>query len=324
MTKIRYYYDTETCRYERIQTTKPDLVMNFFGILFAILIIGVSAIYIYITHFPSPKENTLRKENEDLLTSYKLVDKELSKVKKMLTALQERDDNIYRVIYEAEPIPKEIRNAGTGGTQKYKALLNKKLAREDLIISTLNKIEKLKRQMYIQTKSYDEIVNLARNKYDLLASIPAIQPISNKDLKKFASGYGMRFHPILKVKRMHQGCDFSAKKGTPIYATGDGKVVMSRRNRGYGHFIKIDHGFGYKTHYAHLSRYAVRNRQKVKRGDLIGYVGSTGLSVAPHLHYEVVYNGRKVNPINHFYNDLTPDQYNKLLEMAALENQSLE
>jgi murein DD-endopeptidase MepM/ murein hydrolase activator NlpD len=252
-----------------------------------------------------------------------MLNKEINNVGDMLSVLQDRDDNIYRVIFEASPIPMEIRKSGTGGTEKYKALLEEKLSREDLIIGTLQKIDQLKKEMYIQTKSYDELVALSKRKAEMVSAIPAIQPIANQDLRRFASGFGYRTHPILKVSRMHTGCDFSAPTGTPVFATGDGKVITAKRSSGYGNEIEIDHGFGYITKYAHLSSFDVREGQKVKRGQQIGKVGNTGLSVAPHLHYEVMHNKNKVNPVNYFFNDLTPEEYDQMLEMASIENQSL-
>ncbi|MBB6463250.1 M23 family metallopeptidase [Flammeovirga kamogawensis] len=324
MAKIKYYYDTETCRYERVRTSTFDIFINITGLLFACSLFGFFFSAIYIKYFPSAEEARLKKENTDLLYSHKLLQKEVTEVSDVLASLQDRDDRIYRVIFEAEPIPQEIRQAGTGGSQKYQDLLDKKLAREDMILSTLSKIDNLKRQMYVQTKSYDEIVDLALNKSKMMAAIPAIQPVDNKDLKRLASGYGMRIHPILKVKKMHTGIDFSAPKGTPIYATGDGKVIKARKsNRGYGWEIEIDHGFGYVSKYAHQSKFYVKRGQKVTRGQKIGEVGSTGSSTAPHLHYEVIHKRKKVNPIKYFSKNITADQYSTLLEKASVENQSL-
>ncbi|UZR94428.1 M23 family metallopeptidase [Chondrinema litorale] len=324
MAKIKYYYDTETCRYERVKTSPLEYVINALGLLFVCVIFGIFFAWAYLAIFPSPNELKLVKENEELLYHYNSMNKELKNVQNMMTALQKRDDDIYRTIFEAEPIPMEIRQAGTGGSQKFQDLLESRLEREGLIINSLNKIDVIKRQMYIQSKSFDEIVELARSKQEMLAHIPAIQPIANKELKRLASGYGMRFHPILKVRRLHAGCDFSAPLGTPIYATGDGKVVkVQKSNRGYGNQVEIDHGFGYISKYAHMSKFEVRVGQKVKRGQIIGLVGNTGLSVAPHCHYEVIYKNRKVNPVNYFFNDLTDEQYEEMVKISSQENQSL-
>jgi murein DD-endopeptidase MepM/ murein hydrolase activator NlpD len=324
MARIKYYYDTETCKYERIKVTTWDIALNLLGFLSVSILIAVGIFMAYYNYFDSPKEARLRKENEDLQFYYQILEKEMNDVSKMLAALQERDDNVYRVIFEADPIPATIRTAGVGGSERYKHILEKGVEKESLIISAHHKIDKLKKQMYIQTKSYDEIIQLAQNKDKMWASIPAVQPIQNKELKRLASGFGMRMHPIYKVKRMHTGCDFSAPRGTPIYATGDGVVKTVRTNfGGYGKEVEIDHGYGYVTKYAHMDGFAVKKGQKVKRGELIGYVGNTGASTAPHLHYEVIKDGKKVNPVHFFFHDINDEEYEKLLELASRENQSL-
>jgi murein DD-endopeptidase MepM/ murein hydrolase activator NlpD len=324
MARIKYYYDTETCKYERLRVSSLDMILNSLGFVFVSIIFAAGLLWIYLSYFESPKEAMLARERDELILYYEILNKELEESNKMLSALQERDDNIYRVIFEAEPIPQSIRNSGSGALNRYKHLLGKNLKREEVILSTVTKIEKLKKQMYIQTKSYDEIIKLAKNKTQMLACIPAIQPVHNKELNKLASGFGMRIHPIYKVKIMHTGVDFAAPRGTAIYATGDGVVkVVTTHFGGYGKEIEIDHGYGYVTKYAHLEKFNVKPGQKVKRGELIGYVGNTGTSTAPHLHYEVIYNTKKVNPVHYFYNDLNPAEYEKILELAAIENQSL-
>lgn len=323
MARIKYYYDTETCKYERIKISKWDILLNSLGILTLSLILAAAILFISSTYFESPQVSLLKKENKELTIYYDEMQKDLDQMKGMITSLQERDDNIYRVIFEADPIPSTIRQAGVGGTDRYRALREEKLVREDLVISTFGKIDQLKKQMYIQTKSYDDILQMAINKTDMLASIPSIQPIPNKDLKRLASGYGMRMHPILKVRRMHAGCDFSAPTGTPIFATGNGKVIRARYFKTSGNMIKIDHGYGYQTKYLHMVKFAVKEGQKVKRGDIIGYVGNTGLSKAPHCHYEVWKDKKHINPVNYFYNDVTDEEYDKLLELASRENESL-
>ena len=325
MARIKYYYDAETCKYERIKVSTWDVALNLLGFLSVAIIIAVGILIAYNTYFDSPKEAYLKKENEELKLYYDILEKQMSDAEKMLVSLQERDDNVYRVIFEADPIPPTIRTAGTGGANKYKELLDG-LEQEQLILAALTKVDQLKKQMYIQTKSYDEILELAQNKADMLAAIPAIQPVSNKELKRLASGFGRRWHPIYKVKKMHWGVDFSAPRGTPIYATGDGVVISAKKSSralGYGNQVKIDHGFGYQTNYAHMHSFVVKRGQKVKRGELIGYVGSTGGSTAPHVHYEVIKNGKKINPVRYFFHDISDDEYDKLLELASIENQSL-
>ncbi len=324
MARIKYYYDTESCKYERIKVSKGDIFINFLGFLFLGVIIAVALLFVYFTNFDSPKEALLKKENKELLLKYDLLSKELNQVENILTALQDRDDDIYRTIFEANPIPESVREAGVGGANKYQALMEEDLEQEALILSTFQKIDKIKKKMYIQSKSYDEILKMANDKAKMLASIPAIQPISNKELKRLASGYGMRIHPIYKVRKMHTGVDFSAERGTPIYATGDGIVRRATYSLGgYGRQVEINHGYGYITKYAHMSKFIVKKGQKVKRGEIIGYVGSTGTSVAPHLHYEVIRNKKKVNPVHYFFNDLSAEEYEEILKLSSVENQSL-
>ena len=242
----------------------------------------------------------------------------------MLTEMEHRDDNIYRAVLGAEPIESSIRNAGIGGADRYQDIRDKDIIHEDIIVKLNEQVDKLRRKIYIESKSQDEVVQMAVNKEQLFSAIPAIQPVANKELIRLSSGFGMRFHPIYKVKKMHPGIDFSAPIGTPIYATADGVVdKVSVSFSGYGKVIEIDHGFGYRTRYAHMHGFAVSKNQKIKRGELVGYVGNTGLSTAPHLHYEVFINGRHVNPVHYFFNDLNPEEYEKIVELASVENQSL-
>lgn len=323
MAKIQYYYDTETCKFEPVKTSNADIVLNLAGFLVFSLFISIGLVTFYVNYFPSEHEANLVKDNQQLLLKYQVLNKEVSAANQVLRTLQERDDNVYRVVFEAEPIPMEVRSAGTGGTEKYRDLLDERLKHEDIIIGAFQRLDKLRKQMYIQTKSYDELFEKAKEKAKMLASMPAIQPISNKNLTQFASGFGMRMHPIYKVMKMHTGCDFSAPNGTPVYATGDGVVISSEVSSGYGNQVEIDHGYGYITKYAHLSAFSVRKGQRVKRGQKIGAVGSTGVSVSPHLHYEIMRNGNKIDPVNYFFNDLSPAQYEKLLEIAKQERQSM-
>ena len=323
MAKIKYYYDTESCRYERIKVSSWDVVFNLLGFLVVSSLIGLGIFFLTDHYFESPTKAALRKENEELKLYYDILENEMSDVSEMLTVLEERDDDIYRVIYGVEPVPEEIRSAGFGGSNRYRDLLQKGLEREELILANHKKIDKLKKQMYIQTKSYDEIMDMAMENTEKLASLPAIQPVSNKELKRLASGFGMRMHPIYKVMRMHKGTDFSVPTGTPVYSTGDGEVISTfTKFNGYGKYIKIQHGFGYQTLYAHLSQFLVRPGQKVKRGQIIGYSGNSGASTAPHLHYEVIENGKKVNPVNYFYQDVSDAEYAEIVRLSAIENQS--
>jgi murein DD-endopeptidase MepM/ murein hydrolase activator NlpD len=294
------------------------------GFLVVSSIIGLGIFFATDHYFESPAKASLRKENEELKLYYELLENDLSEANRMLSVLEERDDDIYRVVFGVEPIPDEIRSAGIGGSNRYRELLEKGLKREELILNNMQRIDKLKKQMYIQTKSYDDIMDMARDKEALLASMPAIQPVSNNELRRLASGFGYRMHPIYKVRKMHTGTDFSLPTGTPVYATGDGEVVYTKTKfSGYGKHIKIKHGFGYLTLYAHLSEFLVKPGQKVKRGQVIGYSGNTGGSTAPHLHYEVIKDNKKVNPVNFFYQDLSDEEYAEILRLSNLENQSM-
>lgn len=324
MARIKYYYDTETCKYERVRTTKTDIVLNTLGIISLTLTMAVGLLLLYSNYFESPKELLLKNEVKELEYYYENLNLEVTKLNRILVEMEHRDDNIYRKVLGAEPIDNSIREAGIGGMDRYEDIRSKSIIHEELILNLSEVVDKLKRKTYIESKSQDDVVALAENKEKLFAAIPAIQPISNKELIALASGYGLRIHPVYKVKKMHTGIDFAANIGTPIYATADGIVDHTNVSfSGYGKMIEIDHGFGYRTRYAHMHGFAVYKGQHVKRGELIGYVGNTGLSTAPHLHYEVFINGVHVDPVHYFFNDLNPAEYEKVIELASIENQSL-
>ena len=323
MSKIKYYYDTKTLSYKPIESTGIEKFKKFIVYLSSSAILAFFTLLIFFQYFDSPKEKRLKGEINHLLSQYEIINNDLEKIELVLDDIQKRDDNIYRTIFEADPIPTSIRKQGFGGVNRYKKLSG--YSNSDLIINTSKKIDQLTKQLYLQSKSFDEIIELAKNKSKMLASIPAIQPVANKDLKRMTSGYGYRIHPIYKTRKMHYGMDYSAKVGTEIYATGDGVISKVKRSkRGYGNYVKINHGFGYETLYAHMSKYIVKKGQKVKRGEVIGYVGNTGISTAPHLHYEVRKDNKKINPVNFYFNDLTPDEYEKMLELASQPNQSFD
>jgi len=324
MRKTKYYYNKETCNFEVIKLKKREILLKYITFFSVVLFCSFILILFYDTYFESPKILSLKKENEELKTHFQILDEEMKLANKMLSNLEQRDDNVYRIIFEAEPIPSSIRKAGIGGIEKYKELLEGGLEREDIIIETYAKSDELKRKMYIQTKSYDELIQLANNKEKLLASIPAIQPISNKNLRRISSGYGRRIDPYLKVMRMHWGMDFSLKKGNEVFATADGTVKRVKSSFGdLGKHIYIDHGNGFVTLFGHLDKYIVKRGQKVKRGELIAYSGNSGRSTAPHLHYEITKNGKKVNPVHYFFNELSPSEYEEVLRLASIENQAL-
>ena len=324
MAKIKYYYDTETCKYERVKTKSGDVILNALGLLSLTVGMAMGLLILFGNYFESPKEVMLSNEVKQLEFYYEKVSQDVQNLNGILNNIEHRDDNIYRVVLGAEPIEKSVREAGVGGAERYTDIKDKNIDHEDLVIKLNEKVDLLRRKIYIESKSQDEVVKLAENKEKLFAAIPAIQPISNKQLVALASGFGWRTHPIYKVKKMHTGIDFAAAIGTPIYATADGTVEnVEVKFSGYGKMVEIDHGFGYRTRYAHMHDFNVRSGQRIKRGDLIGYVGNTGLSTAPHLHYEVLINRGQVDPVHYFYNDLLPAEYEKILELASIENQSL-
>jgi len=324
MARIKYYYDTETCKYERVKTKNSDIILNALGIISLTLSLAVGLVFMYSNYFESPREIILKNQVKELEFYYKNLNTEVDQLRGILNNIEQRDDNIYRAVLGAEPIDKAVRDAGIGGAERYADIKDKNIDQEELIVSLHEKIDQLRRKLYIESKSQDEVIQLAEHKEKQLAAVPAIQPVSNKQLLALASGFGMRIHPVYKVKKMHTGIDFAASIGTPIYATADGKVMeVSIKFSGYGKMVEIDHGFGFRTRYAHMHDFAVRPGQQVRRGDLIGYVGNTGLSTAPHLHYEVLLNGNHINPVHYFFNDLTPAEYEKIIELASIENQSL-
>ena len=263
------------------------------------------------------------REIEYLKLQHQILSDRIEIMNDLLNDMQERDDNIYRVIFEAEPISPAVRKAGYGGVDRYQNLLG--YANSENVIALTKQLDQIASQLYVQSKSFDEVFEMARNKSEMLSSIPAIQPVNNADINRISSHFGLRTDPFYKVKKLHSGIDFSAPLGTEIYATGDGTVIEVDKARwGHGNKIVIDHGFGYKTVYAHLQKFEVKKGQKVKRGQLIGRVGNTGKSTAPHLHYEVHKNGRAVNPIHFFFNDLTPEEYELILELSTLPSQTMD
>lgn len=323
MKKVKYYYDTKTLSYKKIQRSWKKRMKDTFIFLSASAFVAAIMLIAFFNFFDSPKEKMLIREVDNMTLQYELMNQKLSQISAVLDNVQDRDDNIYRVIFEADPIPKSIRKAGIGGVNRYEKLDG--YTNSELIISTSQKLDQIAKQLYIQSKSFDEVIELATKKSDMLASIPAIQPVTNKELKRLSSGYGRRIDPYYKKPKFHYGVDFSAPKGTPIYATGNGTIKKTKKSRrGFGNHLVIDHGYGYESLYAHMQKYIVRKGQKVKRGDLIGYVGNSGKSTAPHLHYEVHKDGRKVNPAYYFHNDLTPEEFDRMLELAAQENQSFD
>jgi murein DD-endopeptidase MepM/ murein hydrolase activator NlpD len=324
MAKVKYYYDPKTLSYRKIEKDWKRRVREWLLFVIGIVLFAGLSYLVLNNYIDSPKELRLKRELDQMKFQYELLNQRMNQVDVVLKDLQNRDDNIYRVIFEADPIPMSVRQAGFGGANRYKELEGYENA--TLLKESAQRLDVLTKKLYVQSRSFDEVIKLASAKEELIASIPAIQPIANQDLSRIASGFGFRIHPIYKVPKMHTGIDFSAPTGTPIYATGNGTIMNDQdlRNSGYGNYVLIDHGFGYQSLYAHVSRSIVRVGQKVKRGDVIAFVGNTGRSTAPHLHYEVIKNGVKINPINFFFNDLSPEEYDRLIEMASNVNQSFD
>ena len=323
MPEHKYRFNPQTLNFERIRLSAWQRTRRLGLMLMPGLVVGLLGIFLVYQFVDSPKEALLRRENKQLLVQYELLNKRLEELDRVMADVRRRDDNIYRVIFEADPVPESMRRAGVGGINRYKDLDG--FASSDLVIDTRKRLDQMSRQLVVQSRSLDEVAALVLRKQEMLASIPAIQPIPNEDLTQTAGGYGMRIPPIHKIPKFHAGMDFTAKQGTPIYATGDGRVTFADyATNGYGRHVVIDHGFGYNTLYAHLSELKVRNGQKVKRGDVIGLVGNTGLSAGPHLHYEVHKNGQPVDPANYYFNDLTPEEYARMLELSRNAGQSLD
>ncbi len=321
MSKVQYRFNTQSLTVEKVKPTFLDRLKSLSRLFFAGLLISGVVLFVGFTFFETPRERMLQREVQNFKVQHDIIHDRLDMLGSVLEDIQERDDQIYRVIFEAEPIPRTVREAAFGGVDRYAHLAG--YNNSELISETMQRIDQLANRLYIQSKSYDDVFEMAVNKSDMLASIPAIIPIPN-GTNRLASGYGMRMHPVYKTMRMHHGVDFTAPTGTPIYATGNGVITRSERNRhGYGLLVEIDHGFGYKTRYAHMSKIEVSRGQKVQRGEIIGRVGETGTSTAPHLHYEVHRNGRTVNPVPYFYNDLSPEEFEIIIERASRVNQSL-
>ncbi|OFY61513.1 MAG: peptidase M23 [Bacteroidetes bacterium RBG_13_43_22] len=323
MPNSRYKFNPESLSFDRIRLGIGAILLRGLAYFVGSLLIALVYYLIFAMFFDSPKEKALLREIDQLTLQYDLIHREMDNIEKVIGQLQETDDNLYRTIFEAEPIPATLREGGVGGINRYKELEG--FDNSSIVVETTKKLDKLRKQIYVQSKSFDDLISLAVRKEEMLRSIPAIMPISNKDLTRTASGYGLRIHPIYKIIKFHAGMDFTAPSGTDIYVSGDGTVAsIISSKRGLGNHIIISHGFGYTSIYAHLDRFNVRAGQKVKRGDVIGFVGSTGMSLAPHLHYEIKLNGTNVDPVNYYFNDLTPEEYERMIEIASKTGQSFD
>jgi len=323
MPRTKYKFNPDSLSFDKIRLGIGEMLLRFLAYLVGSVLIAVFYWIIFAAFFDSPKEKALEREVQQLTIQYDLINREMGDVENVLEDLQKTDDNLYRTIFEAEPIPPTLREGGVGGVNRYKSLEGYK--NSNLVIETVTRLDKIRKKVYVQSKSFDALIDLARNKEDMLRSVPAIIPISGKDLTRIASGFGLRIHPIYKIIKFHYGMDFTAPAGTDIYATGNGVVSsVQSSQRGLGKNIVIDHGFGYVSIYAHLSNFNVRAGQKVQRGDVIGFVGNTGTSIANHLHYEIKLNGVNVDPVNYYFEDLSPSEYDRVIEIASKTGQSFD
>lgn len=323
MKKIKYYYNTNTLRYEKLETPLRVKLLRVLGFISAAIVTAIIIVSIAYRYFPSATEKRLIADNQELQQQYEVLEERTKRIQQQVTELEKRDNEVYRTIFEADPIPDSIRAKEMA--QQKETQLVMKMANFQLENSIVETINNLSNRINAQERSYNEIAEFIKNKEELLASTPAIQPVSNSDLKRIASGFGYRIDPVYKTVKYHNGLDFSAPQGTPIYATANGTIrTAANLGTGYGNHVIINHGYGYETLYGHMFRIKVKAGQRVKRGEIIGWVGSTGKSTGPHCHYEVHKNGRHLDPVYFFYNDLTPEQYDRLLKMAAASNQSFD
>jgi len=325
MAKVKYYFDPEDLEYKKIKSKKVKKIGGFFLWFLSAALFGLIGFWFLENSslLDTPRGRIQKREVENLKFRYALLNKKMAHIDEVLQDIAQRDNNLYRTYFNADPIPIEQRKAGFGGVNRYKDLEGFEYS--DLLIKTSKQMDIISKELVIQSKSLDEIYKLAQSQEKLLAAIPAIQPIKNEQLRHMASGFGYRTDPFTKVKKFHSGMDFSAKEGTPAYATGDGVVERADNlMSGYGNLVIVDHGFGYRTYYAHLSKYNVQKGQKIKRGDVVGFVGSTGRSQAPHLHYEVRINSEPINPVHFYYGSISAREFEEISKLAKQENQSLD
>jgi len=323
MKKIKYYYNTNTLRYEKLESPLRVKLLRIFGFIAAALVTATLISYFAFQFVGSPNEKLLRLQNNNLRDNYKDLNDEVKELQQKMAELEKRDNNVYRSIFEANPIPDSARAKELEMQQEIKTVTG--MNNIELFNSITASLRNLGARIKAQAVSYKEIDELLKNKEQLLSHTPAIQPVSNQDLSRIASGFGYRIDPVYKTVKMHAGLDFAAPQGTPIYATANGTVSLAgNAGNGYGNHVVINHGYGYETLYGHMVRVKVRQGQQVTRGEVIGWVGSTGKSTGPHCHYEVHKNGNKIDPVYFFYNDLTPEQFDRLLKQAAASNQSFD
>ncbi len=314
MARKKFHFNSDTLSYEQIEHTITHWLKQLLIHAVSGVSLGAIFFFIFVSTVSSPEEKQLGQEKNHMKAQYKVIERQMEELQLVISDLQERDDNLYRVIFQSDPIPFSVRRATASNREYYEQLLD--MTNSEIVVTTTKKLAELKKELYIQSKSYDELVLLAKNKETMLQNLPAIQPVLNKNLNRMASGFGWRIDPIYHTRRFHAGMDFTAPIGTDIYATGNGTVKSAGWEQGYGNCVQINHGYGYITLYGHMSSIRVHMGQAVKRGDVIGLIGNTGKSTGPHLHYEVHYKGEIMNPQNYYFLDLSPAEYDKMVQMS--------
>ncbi len=315
--KSKYHFNSESLNFVKVEFSYEDLIRKLFTYSFVSVLLGIGLFLLAFYLIDSPHVKNLNAKNQEIKFKYQLLNNRIQSLSEKLEQIQNNDNNVYRPFFEAEPIPISIRTAGYGGVKDFTQFEN--YENKDIIISSYQKLNIITKQLYVQSKSYDEVTKLIRDKNKMLSSIPAIQPIKNKDLTAFGP-FGMRMHPILKIYRLHAGVDLCAPMNTPIYAAGDGVVTDAKYGRGgLGYYVRINHSYGFETVYGHLNKILVKYGQRVKRGDLIALMGTTGISQVSHLHYEVHKNGSPVNPVNYYFEDLSDEDYERMIQISTNE-----
>ena len=322
MAKKKYKINPETLAMEQVEHGFRYWVRQTGIYILAGIVIGVLFLYLFLTFFPSPREKQLLRERASLESQLEVLNSQVDQMQVVMTDLQQRDDNLYRVLFGAEPIPLSVRQGAQRKIDYYEQLAQ--MTNSELAADLALKVDLLEKEIYVQAKSYDEVAQMAKEQEIRMENSPAIQPVMNKDLKRVASGYGMRIDPVYHVRKFHQGMDFTAPTGTEVFATGNAKVDFAGWKQGYGNTVILDHGYGYKTLYAHLYKILVRKGQKVRRSDIIALVGNTGKSTGPHLHYEVRLNNKPVDPRNYYFYDLSPEEYDQMIQLSNNFGQMLD
>ncbi len=322
MAKHKFFYDPQTLRFEQVEYTWRDHLKRILLYLISTAFMGFLFFVLFANFFASPREKSIMRQKNEMEIQYALLEKQVEEMGLVIGDMQVRDDKLYRAIFQADPIPYDIRSGKSIRTKYYSEL--KEMTNSQMVADITQKVDQLKKQIYVQSKSFDEVINLAKENETKLKHIPAIQPVLNQDLKRMASGYGWRIDPVYHVRKFHHGMDFTAPTGTDVYATGNGQVVFSGWQTGYGNVVIVDHGYDYQSLYAHLSKRLVYKGERVKRGDVIALVGSTGKSTGSHLHYEVRYKGHPQNPQNYYFKDLSPEEYDQMVQMSNNAGQTLD